>query len=76
MSGTSYRVSRCASVPAPLLRVHVHEFWREMASSRRSYRLDSNEIIDFLVDDDDSDIEEAPDIEIQGKLLYFVGLLL
>ncbi|KAL4721153.1 hypothetical protein ACJJTC_014674 [Scirpophaga incertulas] len=39
-----------------------------MTSSRRSYRLDSNEILDALVADDDSDIEEAPDIDIQDLI--------
>ncbi|KAL4718074.1 hypothetical protein ACJJTC_016224 [Scirpophaga incertulas] len=68
VSGIKDRVARSASAPRPLSREHVHEFWREMTSSRRSYRLDSNEILDALVADDDSDIEEAPDIDIQDLI--------
>lgn len=47
-----------------------------MASARRSYRLDSKEILDALVNDVDSDIEEDPEIQIEGKLLYFIIVFL
>ncbi|CAG5033836.1 unnamed protein product [Parnassius apollo] len=36
-----------------------------MASARRSWRLDSKEIFDVLVNDVDSDIEEDPEIQIE-----------
>lgn len=55
---------------SPPTRKCVHVFWREMASARRSYRLDSTEIVEFLIDDDDSDVGEAPNNEIEGKLLF------
>lgn len=76
VSETSDQVARCISAPTPLSREHVYDFWREMATLRRKYRLDSNEILEALIDDDDSDVEEAPDSQIEGKLLYFTGLFL
>ncbi|CAG4936709.1 unnamed protein product [Parnassius apollo] len=36
-----------------------------MGSARRSWRLDSKEIFDVLVNDVDSDIEEDPEIQIE-----------
>jgi hypothetical protein len=41
-----------------------------MGSRRRNFRLVSEEIIDALCDDDDSEVE-VQDEEIEGKLFFF-----
>lgn len=56
VSETRDRVARCDSAPTPLSREFVYDFWREMTTLRRKYRLDSNEILEALIDDDDSDL--------------------